>query len=82
MSLVTLWAPAGPSGKQTVSPGPSSSVPSGWRTLGAALEHHQPFLVAVLEVVRADALAGGNSYTLPPSRSAPILEPNRSMPAR
>ena len=34
-ALKTLCAPAGPTGKAAVSPGPSTSVPSGWRTLTA-----------------------------------------------
>ena len=55
--FVTLWAPSGPSGKRTRSPGASSCSPSGSRRVGAPGEHDQPLLLGVLVVVRADALA-------------------------
>ena len=32
-ALKTLCAPSGPIGNAAASPGPSTSVPSGWRTL-------------------------------------------------
>ena len=57
--FVTLCAPSGPSGKQTTSPGASSCSPSGSRRVGVPRQHEQPLLVAVLVVVRADALARG-----------------------
>src|SRR3954447_22127644 len=56
-ALLVLCAPAGPAGKHTRSPGPTSSSPSGWRTRTPPPRAGEPLLVG-LPVVGAQRLPG------------------------
>ena len=53
----TWWAPSGPVGKQTTSPRRSTRSPSGSRSVGVPVEHDEPLLHRVVEVVRVRPLA-------------------------
>ena len=86
LPLVTLWAPEGPGGKQTVSPGSSTSsrspAPAARRSAGRPSSTSSHSSEANSKWYGHTDSPGARTYTLPPIIAAPIMGPSFTPSAR